>query len=116
MSNAKRKELAGTGRSAVGKTAIVGTKDRASNNVAAHPIPTTSAPYTAGFVTEKTRLGATVYTDEAAAYNALDPWFDRDVRDVSRSLRTSVPASGNWWRTQGGITECSPATEIQESA
>ena len=77
MPNHKRKEL--TGRGAVGKTAIVGTKDRASNKVAARPLPATSSPHTAGFVAEHTKIGATVYTDEAAAYNALKPWFDHET-------------------------------------
>ena len=85
MSNAKRKELADMGRGAVGKMAVVGAKDRETNRVAARPIPSTSAPYTAGFVAEKTRLGATVYTDEAAAYNALDPWFKREAVNHSSS-------------------------------
>ena len=35
MSNARRKELAGTGRGAVGKTAVVGAKDRATKHVRA---------------------------------------------------------------------------------
>ena len=79
VSNAKRKELAGTGRGAVGKTAVVGAKDRASNKVAARPVPATSSPHVAGFVAERTASGATVYTDEAAAYNALKPWFDHEA-------------------------------------
>ena len=33
MSNSKRKKLANTGRGPVGKTAVVGIKDRASNQV-----------------------------------------------------------------------------------
>ena len=53
-------------------------KDRATNKVAARPIPSTASPYTAGFVAERAAPGATVYTDEAAAYNALDPWFKRE--------------------------------------
>lgn len=38
----------------------------------------TSAPCTADFVAEKAQAGATVHTDEAAAYNALGPWFKRE--------------------------------------
>ena len=76
-SNAERK--ATTGRDAVDMEAVVGVKDRATNKVAARPIPATSSPYTAGFVAESTAPGATVYTDEAAAYNALDPWFDHEA-------------------------------------
>ena len=63
----------------MGKTAVVGAKDRASNKVAARPIPATSSPHTAGFVAEHAKIGATVYTDEARAYNALKPWFDHET-------------------------------------
>ena len=35
---------------------------------------------------------------------------------VSRSRRTSRPASGNWWRTQGGMTELPPDTDSHASA
>ena len=77
MPKAKRKAL--TGRGAVGKTAIVGAKDRETNRIAAKPIPATDAPHVAGFVAEHTEPGATVYTDEAAAYNALKPWYAHEA-------------------------------------
>ena len=35
---------------------------------------------------------------------------------VSLRRRTSRPACGNWWRTQGGITELPPATESHARA
>ena len=76
MSNAKRKTL--TGRGAVGKEAVVGTKDRETNRVAVRHIQYTDAPHVAGFVAEKTKPGATVYTDEASAYNPLGAWFDHE--------------------------------------
>ena len=76
-SNAQRK--AATGRGSVDMEAVVGVKDRATNKVVARPIPSTSSPYTAGFVAERAAPGATVYTDEAASYNVLDPWFDREA-------------------------------------
>lgn len=79
MTNAKRKELAGTGRGTFGKTAVVGAKDRVTNRVAAWPIPATTSPYTAGFVAEHAKLGATVYTDEAKAYSVLKPWYDHEA-------------------------------------
>ena len=77
MPKAKRKAL--SGRGAVGKTAVVGAKDRASNKVAARSIPSTTSPYTAGFVAEHAAPGATVYTDEATAYGVLDAWFDHEA-------------------------------------
>lgn len=71
MSNAKRKELAGTGRGGVGKVAVVGAKDRASNRVAAKVVESTDKPTLQGFVVEHTAPGATVYTDEASAYEGI---------------------------------------------
>ena len=79
MSNAKRAELAGTGRGAVGKEAVVGVKDRGTNKVAVRHLQRTDGPHVAGFVAENVKLGATVYTDESAAYNALDAWFDHEA-------------------------------------
>ena len=76
MSKAKRKTL--SGRGAVGKEAVVGTKDRETNRVAVRHIQHTDAPHVAGFVAEKTKPGATVYTDEASAYNPLGAWFDHE--------------------------------------
>ena len=76
MSNAKRKALAGTGRGAVGKTAVVGAKDRETNQVVATPVAATDAEHVAGFVASHTEPGAKVYTDEAKAYNALKAEYD----------------------------------------
>ena len=92
----KAKRVALTGRGAVGKTAVVGTKDRASNKVAARPVPATSAPYVAGFVAEKAELGATVYTDDASAYNVLGPWFDHESVNHSAGeyVRGSAHSNG----------------------
>ncbi len=78
MSKTKRAAM-NKSRGPVGKTAVVGAKDRASNKVAARTVPATSSPYTAGFVAEKTKIGATVYTDEAAAYRVLKPWFQHEA-------------------------------------
>ena len=52
MPNAKRKELVGTGRGAVGKTAVVGAKDRATNQVSARVVESTDKPTLQGFVVE----------------------------------------------------------------
>ena len=43
MSNARRKELADTGRGPVGRTAVVGVKDRATKRVAARVVQRTDA-------------------------------------------------------------------------
>ncbi len=71
MSNAKRKELAGPGRGAVGKTAVLGAKDRASNQVRAKVIEKTDTETLVPLVEDSAAQGAAVYTDEAAAYASL---------------------------------------------
>ena len=52
MPKAKRKAL--KGRGAVGKAAVVGTKDRAGNKVAARTVEATDKPTLQGFVRERT--------------------------------------------------------------
>ena len=86
MSNAKRKELAGTGRGAVGKVAVVGAKDRATKRVAAKVVERTDASTLQGFVADHAATGATVYTDDATAYDSLP--FDHDT--VKHSLSEYV--------------------------
>ena len=79
MSNATRKELAGTGRGAVGKEAVVGVKDRETNKVRARHVASTDTSTLSAFVAGQTMPGAAIYTDEAAAYRALDAWFAHEV-------------------------------------
>ena len=73
MSNAKRKELAdaGAGRGAVGKVAVVGMKDRETNEVRAKVVESTDAATLQGFVFNHTQGGSTVYTDDAGAYKGM---------------------------------------------
>ena len=68
---AKRKELAGTGRGTVGKTAVVGIKDRDSNEVRAEVVRRADGATLKRFVREHAEPGAKVYTDEAAAYKGM---------------------------------------------
>ena len=56
------------GRGTVGKTAVVGVKDRKTNRVASVVVESTDAPTLQGFVRQHTEPTATVYTDEAAGY------------------------------------------------
>ena len=59
------------GRGTVGKTAVVGVKDRLTNRVNAAVVEATDAPTLQGFVEAHTEDTATVYTDEAKAYTGL---------------------------------------------
>ena len=60
-----------TGRGAVGKVAVVGAKDRESNQVAANIVQSTYAGTLQGFVEDKAAPGAKVYTDYASAYEGM---------------------------------------------
>ena len=67
------------GRGTVGKTAVAGAKDRATNRVSAAKVPSTSRATLQGFVAERVADGAQVYTDEHAAYADL-PYPHQAVR------------------------------------
>lgn len=69
MPKAKRESLEGRGVS--GKTAVIGLKDRATNQVKATVVKRTDAPTLQGFVHDNTETGAKVYTDDAPVYDAL---------------------------------------------
>ena len=94
MSNAKRKELAGTGRGAVGKVAVVGIKNRETKHVRAKVVENTDKATLQGFVVEHTAPGATVYTDEASAYQGL-PFAHESVKhSVSEYVRGMAHTNG----------------------
>ena len=59
------------GRGTVGKAAVVGVKDRETNQIAATVVSRTDGETLKGFVREHTADGAMVYTDEASAYEGL---------------------------------------------
>ena len=88
MSLSKRRELANSGRGPVGKTAVVGMKDRDTNEVRAEVIPDTTGETLQNFVRENAEEGATVYTDENRSYLALKRDFDHD--SVNHSISEHV--------------------------
>ena len=59
------------GRGTVGKTAVAGVRDRATNKIRAAVVEATDKKTLHGFVKERVEPGATVYTDEAAAYRGM---------------------------------------------
>ena len=69
MPKSKRKGL--TGRGAAGKTAVVGVKDRETNQVAANVVRDTTGETLRGFVEARSQEGAQVYTDDATAYRGI---------------------------------------------
>ena len=92
MSNAQRKEL--TGRGPVGKTAVVGAKDRETNRVAAKAVESTDKETLQGFVKDWADLQATVYTDDASAYETLPFEHESVKHSVSEYVRGKAHTNG----------------------
>ena len=59
------------GRGTVGKTAVVGVKDRESGNVHAEVVTGANRETLQGIVAKRTKGGAVVFTDEAKAYEGM---------------------------------------------
>ena len=92
MPKHKREQM--TGRGAVGKTAVVGAKDRATKQVAARVVPNTTKATLHGFVSEHAAPDATVYTDDALAYENL-PFDHETVRhSLEEYVRGDVHTNG----------------------
>ena len=82
------------GRGGVGKTAVVGAKDRKTNKVKAKVIEKTDAGTLQEFVIDVAGAGATVYTDDAAAYKGM-PYTHESVRhSVGEYVRGMAHTNG----------------------
>ena len=96
MSKKKRRELkkAGAGRGTVGKTAVVGAKDRFTNYVVAQVVPSTDTKTLQGFVEEQVAPNAQVYTDEAAAYKSMSNPHEAVNHSVGEYVREMAHTNG----------------------
>ncbi len=74
------------GRGTVGKTAVVGAKDRNSGKVAAQVVENTNRLNLQGFVASHAKAGTMVYTDDNRAYHGLP--FPRET--VKHSVKEYV--------------------------
>ena len=81
------------GRGPVGKAAVVGVKDRATNQVTARVVESTDRETLQGFVKAHTRSGAKVYTDEAHAYDGL-PNHETVKHSVGEYVRGMAHTNG----------------------
>ena len=95
MPRKKRKEL--TGRGPVGKAAVMGVKDRTTGRIAAKRAGRVDTLTVTNFVAEKVGFGATLYTDEAAAYVPLNGWYKHE------SVNHSVGEYVRWQAHTNGI-------------
>ena len=81
----ERKKLH-AGRGPVGKTAIVGARDRATGRVTAKPISATDRHTLQGFVAEASEAGSVVYTDEAVGYRGMPDRYHWTVKHGVREF------------------------------
>ena len=99
MSLSKRKAL--TGRGPVGKTAVVGAKDRETNQVVAKVVTSTDSDTLQGFVKDNADPDAAIYTDEATAYESLP--FDHETvkHSVGEYVKGQAHINGieSFWAT-----------------
>ncbi len=92
MHASKRKHL--TGRGSVGKEAVVGVKDRETKKVRAKVVEKTDRETLQGFVTEHTDPEATVYTDEAKAYEGMPRHHEAVKHSVGEYVRDMAHTNG----------------------
>ena len=92
MHLAKRRQL--TGRGPVGKTAVVGMKDRDSNHVAAEVVHATDSKTLQSFVSDHAAPGAQVYTDDAQAYNGIPFPHESVKHSVGEYVRDMAHTNG----------------------
>ncbi len=89
------------GRGTVGKTTVAGARDRATGQVSARVVANTNRATLHGFVADHAAAGATVYTDDHAAYRGI-PYKHEAVRhSVSEYVRGKAHTNGieSFWAT-----------------
>lgn len=92
MSNAKRKIA--EGRGPVDMTAVVGAKDRATNRVNAKVVGDTDKETLQGFVADNVGTSATVFTDDAAAYEGIPNPHESVKHSVSEYVKGMTHTNG----------------------
>ena len=91
--NKHRNKKLNVGRGTVGKTAVVGMKDRRTNRVRAEVVDRTDAVTLQDFVLDHAADGATIYTDEASAYVGL-PNHETVRHSVAEYVRGMAHTNG----------------------
>ena len=82
------------GRGTVGKSTIIGAKDRQTNKVKAKVIKGTDAKTLQGFVVAAALAGATVYTDDHKGYHGLPFEHEAVKHSISEFVRDQAHTNG----------------------
>lgn len=94
------------GRGTVGKTAVVGIKDRETNQIQSQVVESTDKPTLQGFVQEHTEPFTQVYTDEAAAYRGINRPHEAVKHGAKEYVRGEAHTNGmesHWAMLKRGI-------------
>ena len=91
MSKSRRAKL--EGRGPVGKVAVAGIKDRATNKVQARVVPDTKSETMIRFIMENTDPDTKVYTDDALVYHVL-PNHESVKHSVGEYVRGKAHTNG----------------------
>lgn len=91
--NSKKENL---GRGTVGKAAVVGMKDRETNQVTAQVVDKTDAETLQGFVLDNALFGTKLYTDEHKAYTGLGYVYEHETvkHSVSEYVNDQAHTNG----------------------
>ena len=91
------------GRGPVGKTAVVGVKDRATGKIKAEVVEDTTSETLQNFVLDRATFGATVYTDDHKAYSGLRYIYDLETvkHSAAEYVRGQAHTNGieSFWAT-----------------
>ena len=82
------------GRGTVGKTPVVGVKDRETGKVDAEVVERVNKPTVQDFVEDRTDTDAIIYTDEAAVYIGLDRAHEAVRHSVGEYVRQQAHTNG----------------------
>ena len=94
-------------RGAVGKTPVVGMKDRSTNHVDAEVVESTNKQTLHGFIEDRTDRSAIVYTDEHAGYRGIPRLHESVRHSVGEYVRDSAHTNGTesfWSMLKRGYT------------
>ena len=82
------------GRGPVGKTAVAGVRDRATGRVSTEVVESTDKETLQGLVMRHTTGGATVYTDEATAYQGIPRKHETVKHSAGEYVRDMAHTNG----------------------
>ena len=95
-----------SGRGTVGKTPVAGIKDRQTNQIHTQVVDSTNKTTLQRFVLQHTQEGATVYTDEHAAYKGLPRLHEAVAHGAGEYVRGMAHTNGlesHWALFKRGI-------------